>query len=113
MPISNGMAHTYIHIHTLAHSLIVVMDGTRQSSDKDAGAREVNHFAQVVFHTEKNETSEASWKAARQACNILQPTQLRAEIFLVFWSSEGCSQLYHSLATAAQPRYIIPLVPLN
>lgn len=51
------------------------MDGTRQSSDKDAGAREVNHFAQVVFHTEKNETSEASWKAARQTCNILQPTQ--------------------------------------
>lgn len=32
----------------------MVMDSTRQSSDKDAGAREVNHFTQVVFHTERN-----------------------------------------------------------
>lgn len=53
----------------------MVMDSTRQSSDKDAGAREVNHFAQVVFHTERNGTSEASWKATRCTCNILQPTQ--------------------------------------
>lgn len=75
MPISNGMSHTSKHIHTLAHSLIMVMDGTRQSSDEDAGAREVNHFTQVVLHTEKNQTFEAFWKAAKQTCNILQPTQ--------------------------------------
>lgn len=75
VPISSGISHTYKHIHTFVHSLIMVMDSTRQSSDEDAGAREMNHFAQVVFHTERNQTSEASWKAARQTCNILQPTQ--------------------------------------
>lgn len=35
----------------------------------------MNHFTQVVFHTERNQTSEASWKAARHIHNILQPTQ--------------------------------------
>lgn len=74
-PFPMGCSHTCKHRHTFAHSLVMVMDSTRQSSDEDAGAREVNHFTQVVFHTERNQTSEASWKAARHTHNILQPTQ--------------------------------------
>lgn len=61
-PFPMGCSHTCKHRHTFAHSLVMVMDSTRQSSDEDAGAREVNHFTQVVFHTERNQTSEASWK---------------------------------------------------
>lgn len=41
-------------IITSGHSLVMVMDSTRQSSDKDAGACEVDHFTQIVFHTERN-----------------------------------------------------------
>lgn len=37
-----------------AYSLVMIMDSTRQSSDKDAGTREVDHFTQIVFHTERN-----------------------------------------------------------
>lgn len=47
-------------IITSGHSLVMVMDSTRQSSDKDAGAREVDHFTQIVFHTERK--SQASGK---------------------------------------------------
>lgn len=54
-----GYSHTQKYTHTFAiitsaHSLVMVMDSTRQSSDKDAGAREVDHFTQIVFHTERN-----------------------------------------------------------
>lgn len=54
-----GYSHTQKYTHafaivTSAHSLVMVMDSTRQSSDKDAGAREVDHFTQIVFHTERN-----------------------------------------------------------
>lgn len=40
-------------------------------------------------------------------------TQLRAEIFLVLWSTEGYTQLYNSLATAAQPSHTLALTYLN
>lgn len=54
-----GYSHISKYTHTLAiitsaHSLVMVMDSTRQSSDKDPGAREVDHFTQIVFHTERN-----------------------------------------------------------
>lgn len=64
----------------------MVTDSTRQSSDEDAGAREVNHFAQVVLHTEKNQTSEVSRKTARYTCNILQPTQHHSGLKFAWYS---------------------------
>lgn len=33
----------------------MVMDSPRQSSDKNPGAREVDHFTQIVFHTERED----------------------------------------------------------
>lgn len=42
---------------TWAHWPVMVMDSPRQSSDKDPGARQVDHFTQIVFHTEREDIS--------------------------------------------------------
>lgn len=122
VPISSGISHTYKHIHTFVHSLIMVMDSTRQSSDEDAGAREMNHFAQVVFHTERNQTSEASWKAARQTCNILQPTQHNSGLKFSWYSGaqrdvlssstrySSSAKIHHTLGTTQLGKTAFSLV---
>lgn len=75
-----GYSHTQKYTHTFAiirsaHSLVMVMDSTRQSSDKDAGAREVDHFTQIVFHTERNHRYLEHPVKQLDTHSILQPIQ--------------------------------------
>lgn len=85
-----GFAHTKytcaFDIRPLVHSLVMVMDSSRQSSHKDAGAREVDHFTQIVFHTERNHRHLDHPGKQLDTHNVLQPTQHNLELIFSWYS---------------------------